>query len=173
MTKSAIADAEVTSSRMKQSETIEIPGADYRIGSVIRHFRTLADKSQAEVSKEMGYRTPEWLGMIEAHSRALDIEKAPKLARVLNINVLDFVTLVLCEQYPLTAAVLFPDREASPMRTAKNQTTQVSKGAIEYARLFEELPAEHQEIIQTMTLALMRSPRTAVRVNRSKLENTD
>ena len=55
-------------------------------GKVIRKFRELRGIRQIEMAHAMGHRTAEWAGMIENGYRALDLDKAPQMAAVLQIN---------------------------------------------------------------------------------------
>jgi len=120
------------------------------VGGIIRQFRIKRGMTQLEVAQATGHRTPEWIGMIEAGQRALDPEKAPKLAAVLKCNAQDFTKRCLFESFPLAAQTVFPraDPEEDKVRSAKDQAeATLPKSILDLAHCVNGLPGPMQDAV--------------------------
>ena len=126
------------------------------VGAIVRRFRTLRNMTQLELSKAMGHRTPEWAGMIEAGQRTIDLDRVPRLAEILNINVADLTKHCLFEYYPTAANALF-EEEGDPTTIREDHSPQPIRllpAAYSVARRFEDLPPAFQQVVLALLVAL-------------------
>jgi transcriptional regulator with XRE-family HTH domain len=159
--------AQTFGARPETAETFE--ARDQKLGAVIRHFRTREGLSQVAVAKEMGHKTPEWLGLIEGGLRSIDLEKIPRLAGILKVDATDLAVLAMFEYYPGVSSLLFPTRGGLTPRDAAGEQVQLLPETLEHAQRFETLSVEHRQLVDGMARALMQCTRSAVRINRRKL----
>jgi transcriptional regulator with XRE-family HTH domain len=152
------------------------------VGEIIRQFRIKRGMTQSEVAQAVGHRTPEWIGMIEAGTRSLAIEKAPRLAAILRCNAKDFTKRCLFESFPEAAQALFPgdDPEHDVVRGTRDQAEITPpRPILDLAHCVKGLPVPMQNAVISLAVNLQelhyrgahdRTARRPIPVNRSGLK---
>ena len=140
-----------------------------QIGSVLRDLRDKKGLTQQEVSNAMGHRSPEWIGLIESNLRTIDINILPQLAVLLDCNPRDLLKIAMFQYFPAVADALFPENVRPFPRKLKNQGLSMTLDTKEHLWLFQNLPADSQQVVRVVTKALAETTRALVRVNRKKL----
>ncbi len=148
-----------------------------RVGSVVKFYRNKRGLSQMSVSKAVGHKTAEWLGMIENNVRALDIEKIPAIAGLLRLDARDLLRIAMFEYYPKVAEALFPDDSPhAPAEVESAPPAKISAQAMDLAVRLDRLSPEQLRVFGQMAdMVLGISPTGRLRpgveihIDRSKL----
>ena len=74
---------------------------------VISERRLALGKTQAEIARAIGVSSPEFIGMVEAGLRRIDLNRVPMLARALNYDPAELCKLAVQEQAPELFRTLF------------------------------------------------------------------
>jgi transcriptional regulator with XRE-family HTH domain len=75
-------------------------------GEFIAEMRVRRNLTQAEVARAIGVASPDFISLVEHGHRNLGLDRVPRLAAILRVNVQDLCLMALTQQYPLLAAVL-------------------------------------------------------------------
>ena len=80
---------------------------------VIRVRREQLDKSQADVGRELGLLSGEFIGMVETGARRIPLDRVPALAAALQLDGPELCKLAISERHPVLYRELFGTRSAS------------------------------------------------------------
>lgn len=113
--------------------------------SLIRERRLKLKKSQAEIARAIGVGSPEFITMVEAGRRRIDLDRVPDLARALEVKPEYLCKVALKEAAPEMFRVFFGDIDLLKVEEAppdQVQTLQVTQEGIAFWQRFIVLPEE-------------------------------
>ncbi|PYU91538.1 MAG: hypothetical protein DMG25_14480 [Acidobacteria bacterium] len=137
---------------------------------VISERRLALGKTQAEIARDIGVSSPEFIGMVEAGLRRIDLNRVPMLARALNYDPAELCKLALQEQAPelfrtlFGGAYSFTPKELSPQEV---NTVHVSRDTRELLERLHALPAELTRLIEGLVRYLYSAHLAGSRLPRS------
>ena len=138
--------------------------------SFISERRLALGRTQAEIAQNIGVKSPEFIGMVEAGIRRIDLNRVPILARALEHDPAQLCKLALQEQAPELFRTLFgggysfSPKELSPQEV---RTVQVSHEASEFLERLNALPADLRRVIDGLVRYLYSAHLAGSRLPRS------
>lgn len=91
----------------------------HRFRQVLRKRREDLGMTQQSVAKAIGVNSAGFVGMIEAGSRRLDLNRIPRLADVLQLSRKDLIRAALYEEAPTVSQILFGAELPEKIHTIK------------------------------------------------------
>ena len=149
--------------RAKQLHTVR-PHPENSFGNFIRRRRQDLGLYQREIAQHVGIGRPEFVGFVEMGTRQFDLDRLPRLAEILQVNLAELTKLAMEEKYPALAAALFSDPSAF-RKGAKRGSAEGS----EFQQKVNELERPLRQTIIQMVNGLydsqVRAAKTRRRVN--------
>lgn len=115
-----------------------------QLRQVIRDRRQQKNMTQAEVAKSVGVSSPEFIGMVEAGTRRIDLDKVPTLAGILDLDRKDLVAMALSETHPLAYKELFGKKIPKATNGSNKDQVDLSAEETDLIQKFRGLPKEAQ-----------------------------
>jgi transcriptional regulator with XRE-family HTH domain len=139
-----------------------------QFGTVVKELRASCNMSQAEVVRQLGGKSKEWLSMIENCSRQIAIDQIPDLARVYRVDPDKLVVLALSQYYPKATANLFAGKTIKfkgagtvTIQEPQDSTPELTSKALEWAKRFQKLSPQFQQMATILVKTLLRAGRAA------------
>jgi transcriptional regulator with XRE-family HTH domain len=82
-----------------------------RFGAIVRQRREELGASQGQIAKAVGISSPEFIGMMEAGSRPVPLDRVPALADALQLDRSDLCKAALAERHPTFYRALFESKD--------------------------------------------------------------
>lgn len=91
-------------------------------GGIIKSRRNQMGLTLAQLGFELGI-TGEFLSQVESGKRALNLDRVPGLARILDLDAAGLCRVALATQYPVIYSVLFPTQPPESISTVERSDT--------------------------------------------------
>lgn len=120
------------------------------LNKVIHDRRTELGLSQAEVARQLGIGSPEFIWMVEAGKRVMELNKIPRLADILQLDRRDLINLALFEKAPILAMSLFGSRPGAYTprnRKPSKQAVTMTPAMETYHQKLYSLPGPQRETV--------------------------
>lgn len=114
---------------------------------IVRRRRRQLGFTQAQVAANLGFKSADYICLIEQGLRNIDLDKVPLLAEILQLDPIGLSKLALVQQYPVFARSLLLTKA---IRTSPPRCAEVHSAA---DRL-RDLPAEIRQIAINMINSL-------------------
>ncbi len=128
-------------------------GKATRLASLIKSRREEIGLTQEQLANRLNLRTGEFISLVEAGKRNIDLNRTPDLARALSVDPKGIVRTALYEQYPSAFVVLFGEErpadieEVDPLHP---QAVILEPEMLELIRKLVILPKPTFELVENM-----------------------
>jgi transcriptional regulator with XRE-family HTH domain len=114
------------------------------LSEFIRRRRNELSLTQAHVALRMGFKSPDYISLLEQGMRNLDLDKVPALAGILQIDAAMLCKMALEDQYPIMAKCLL--KSTKSIRLTSPVFTEVDAAA----EKLHALPREERQMVVNM-----------------------
>jgi transcriptional regulator with XRE-family HTH domain len=128
----------------------------------IRKKRTGLGLTQAKVADRMGFKSPDYMSLVEQGLRNVDLDRIPQLAEILQVDPAELGKMALEHMYPVLSHCLI---KGKGLKTSSNVVTDVDV-ATEKLKL---LPRDERQLVVNMINMLHEKQHSGQRVGK-KLE---
>ena len=124
----------------------------HKFGTIIRSRRQDLGITQSEVAKSVGVSSPEFIGMVEAGTRSIDLDRVPPLADALGLSRKDLVRAVLYEEHPVAYKEIYGRGAPGTVKDTKDKVEAVELDPVKADLLakLESLPKDTQTTVYNL-----------------------